>query len=164
MFGFLKNFLRKPDQSAVVFVVLYYPETGEEQQYAEAQPTEPSEHYAEPQAYAQPVSRPAQAALNGGAHAAHASARPANRGMEVRLQPVLDSLPLELQPRLLHKHAGDSCIYVPLEKILSQLSRGAVNITLGELRQAAPNFFSPEADRDKTPVPLPLGELIANLN
>jgi predicted regulator of Ras-like GTPase activity (Roadblock/LC7/MglB family) len=156
MFGFLKNFLRRPEQTAVETGGADFSETCEEPQYADAAQVETSNHSAQPPR----ASRPASVYANG----AGAVPRPVNRGMEVRLQPVLDSLPLELQPRLLHKNAGDSCIYVPLEKILSQLSRGAVRITFGELRQAAPNFFSQEADRDKTPVALPLNELIANLN
>ena len=86
------------------------------------------------------------------------------RGVELPLQPILSGLPLELQPRLLHADAGALTICVPLEKILAQLSRGAVQISFGELRQAAPGLFTPEDDRDRVLVPLPLGEVLSRLN
>ena len=86
------------------------------------------------------------------------------RGIELPLQPILGGLPLELQPRLRHPDAGALTISIPLEKILAQLSRGAVKITFGELRQAAPDLFTPEDDRDRVLVPLPLGEILSRLN
>jgi predicted regulator of Ras-like GTPase activity (Roadblock/LC7/MglB family) len=86
------------------------------------------------------------------------------RGIELPLQPILSGLPLELQPRLLQPDAGALTISVPLEKILAQLSRGAVHIPFGELRQAAPGLFTPEDDRDRVLVPLPLGEVLTRLN
>ena len=86
------------------------------------------------------------------------------RGIELPLQPILGGLPLELQPRLKQHDAGALTICIPLEKILAQLSRGAVKISFGELRQAAPDLFTPEADRDRVLVPLPLGEILARLN
>jgi predicted regulator of Ras-like GTPase activity (Roadblock/LC7/MglB family) len=86
------------------------------------------------------------------------------KGIELPLQPILSALPLELQPRLLHPDAGALTIAIPLEKILAQLSRGAVQISFGELRQAAPDLFTPEADRDRVLVPLPLGEILTRLN
>ena len=86
------------------------------------------------------------------------------RGIELPLQPILGGLPLELQPRLKHPDAGALTISVPLERILAQLSRGAVQISFGELRQAAPDLFTPEEDRDRVLVPLPLGEVLTRLN
>ena len=86
------------------------------------------------------------------------------RGIELALQPILSGLPLELQPRLLQADAGDLTISVPLEKILAQLSRGAVQISFGELRRAAPDLFTAEDDRDRVLVPLPLGEVLSRLN
>ena len=86
------------------------------------------------------------------------------RGIELPLQPILGGLPLELQPRLRHPDAGALTISIPLDKILTQLSRGAVKITFGELRQAAPDLFTPEDDRDRVMVSLPLGEILSRLN
>src|SRR5436190_18401393 len=49
-------------------------------------------------------------------------------GVELPLEPILKGLPLELQPRLKQMDVGDATIYIPLAKILAQLSRGVVNI------------------------------------
>jgi predicted regulator of Ras-like GTPase activity (Roadblock/LC7/MglB family) len=86
------------------------------------------------------------------------------RGIELPLQPILSGLPLELQPRLMQPDAGTLTISIPLEKILAQLSRGTVQITFGELRQAAPDLFTQDDDRDRVLVPLPLGEVLSRLN
>jgi predicted regulator of Ras-like GTPase activity (Roadblock/LC7/MglB family) len=85
-------------------------------------------------------------------------------GVEVSLRGILAGLPLEVQGRVLQPEVGDLSIYVPLEKILAQLSRGSVKLTFGELRQTAPDVFAPEADRDRVLVTLPLGEIIGRLN
>jgi predicted regulator of Ras-like GTPase activity (Roadblock/LC7/MglB family) len=85
-------------------------------------------------------------------------------GLELPMQPILAGLPLELQPRLKNRDAGDLTICVALEKVLAQLSRGSVNIPFGELRQAAPHLFTPEEDWDGTMVSLPLADILARLN
>src|SRR2546421_5433403 len=52
---------------------------------------------------------------------AAAAARPRTKCIELPLQTVLQTLPLELQPRVLCPEVGDATISVPLEKILAQL-------------------------------------------
>lgn len=99
-----------------------------------------------------------------GAPAHHNGAHQNGRGLELPLQPILQGLPLELQPRLVHKDAGALTIAIPLEKILAQLSRGVVKISFGDLRQAAPDLFTPDADRDGIMVPLPMAEILTRLN
>ena len=86
------------------------------------------------------------------------------RGIELPLEPILNGLPVELQPRLTHQDAAPLTISIPLEKILAQLSRGAVKITFGELRQAAPSLFTTATDCDLVLVSLPLGEILNQLN
>jgi predicted regulator of Ras-like GTPase activity (Roadblock/LC7/MglB family) len=86
------------------------------------------------------------------------------KGIAIPLQPIIGGLPLELQPRLKQPDAGTLTISIPFEKILAQLSRGVVKITFGELRQAAPDFFTLEDDRDAVLVQLPLGEILTRLN
>jgi predicted regulator of Ras-like GTPase activity (Roadblock/LC7/MglB family) len=86
------------------------------------------------------------------------------KGIELPLQPILAGLPLELQPRLKRPDAGELTLSVPLEKILAQLSSGAVKISFGELRHAAPDLFTTESDRDHVPVSIPLAEVLARLN
>jgi len=86
------------------------------------------------------------------------------KSVEVSLQKILAGLPLELQPRIRQAEVGEQTISVPLEKILAQLSRGAVKVSFGELRQAAPGVFTAENDRDRVLVALPLADILAQLN
>jgi predicted regulator of Ras-like GTPase activity (Roadblock/LC7/MglB family) len=93
-----------------------------------------------------------------------AAAHPTAKGVELPLQKILAGFPLELQPRVRQTDVGDLTISIPLDKILSQLSRGSVKISFGELRQAFPDIFSLENDRDRVPVCLPLEDILARLN
>ena len=111
-----------------------------------------------------PARRIALAPLPEGAPARQNGSHQNGRGLELPLQPIIGGLPLDLQPRLKRPDAGALTICIPLEKILAQLSRGAVKITFGELRQAAPDLFTLEDDRDRVLVPLPLGEILSRLN
>jgi predicted regulator of Ras-like GTPase activity (Roadblock/LC7/MglB family) len=86
------------------------------------------------------------------------------KGIELPLQPILAGLPLELQPHLKRADAGALTISVPLEKILAQLSSGAVRIPFGDLRYAAPDLFTLESDRDQVLVSIPLAEVLPRLN
>jgi predicted regulator of Ras-like GTPase activity (Roadblock/LC7/MglB family) len=141
MFGYVKNILRKWVES---------PEA--------PQPAPPANTAAAParQIVMTPPRTGTPAPTNGG----HQS----GRGVELPLQSILSALPLELQPRLRQRDAGELTISIPLEKVLVQLSRGVVKITFGELRQAAPDFFTPDTDRDSILVPLPMGEILTRLN
>jgi hypothetical protein len=141
MFGYVKNLLRK------------WVETPDDNQLAPAVSVAPA-----------PARRIVMAPLLEGAPAPKHGSHQNGRGIELPLQPLLDGLPLELQPRLKHPDAGALTISIPLEKILAQLSRGAVKITFGELRQAAPDLFAPEDYRDRVLVSLPLAEILARLN
>jgi predicted regulator of Ras-like GTPase activity (Roadblock/LC7/MglB family) len=56
-------------------------------------------------------------------------------------------------------------VSIPLEKVLTQLARGAVKITFGELRLAAPGVFvNSGGEHDHKPVLLPLNEILTRLN
>ena len=149
MFGFLKNMLRKPRETAA---------DTQDVTSADASGSSLSSYMpaATPAAAPQPAPRQAQAP-----RASHA---PASRGVEVSLQSILENLPLELQPRVRQRQVADTKISVPLEKVLAQLSRGSVKISFGELRHAAPGVFSPEDDRDKIMIDLPLSEIVPRLN
>ncbi len=141
MFGYVKNLLRK------------WVET------PDGKPSPPAVHPA-----AAPVRRIVLTPPLEGAPARQNGSHQNGKGIELPLQPIIGGLPLELQPRLKRSEAAGLTICVPLEKILAQLSRGAVKITFGELRQAAPDFFTLEDDRDRVLVPLPLGDILARLN
>ena len=153
MFGFLKTFLRKPVEAPAATEELpasNYTDTATE---APAAPSFDGPRLA--------AARKNGAAQNG---APQNGGHQNGKGVEIPLQPILDSLPLELQPRVVLRDAGGATIYVALEKILSQLSRGAVKISFADLKQLAPEFFSRETDRDRLLVPLPLGEILSRLN
>jgi len=143
MFGFLKNLLRKPQDSAVESEQIVAPES--------FVAPKPGPVHRSTNSYRPPAPRKNAVHQNG-------------KGVELPLQKVLECLPLELQPRVTQPDVGDLTISVPLEKVLAQLSRGVVKISFGELRQAAPDAFTLENDRDRVLVPLPLGEILARLN
>ncbi len=140
MFGYFKNILRKmveaPAEDAMPPTQYYDDVTAYEQTHAASNPGSPS----------------------GNGH--HAN----GKEIELPLQLVLKGLPLELQPRVRWASVGEATICIPLEKILSQLSRGAVKISFGELRTAAPELFDNLNDRDRMLVPLPLAEILSRLN
>src|ERR1051326_8177967 len=97
MFSFLKNFLRKPaDEPAEISEpsVVMAPEAA---QAPHAQPYSNGNGFV-------PVARPV-AARPVAARAA-APAAPAVKGIEISLQSVINTLPLELQPRLLQRDVG----------------------------------------------------------
>jgi predicted regulator of Ras-like GTPase activity (Roadblock/LC7/MglB family) len=143
MLGFLKSLLRKSHDTAVAS-------------------EQASAHESLPAA-ASPA--PVRQSHGGNANAArHNPVRQNGKGVDVPLQKILEGLPLELQPRVVQPEVGELTISVPLEKVLAQLSRGAVKVSFGELRQAAPDIFTLENDRDRVLVALPLSEILARLN
>jgi predicted regulator of Ras-like GTPase activity (Roadblock/LC7/MglB family) len=88
----------------------------------------------------------------------------ATKGLELPLQAIIQSLPAELQSKVKFTNVGDMTIPVPLDKILSQLPRGAVRVPFGELRMSAPQVFSLEETSDHVLVSLPLGEILPRLS
>lgn len=144
MFGFLKNLLRKsPETSAE-----NYQETAYE---TAAGPT--AESTPKAPVFKAPPLRRNPATANG-----H------SKGIEIDLDTIIQGLPLELQPRVRRTDVGELSITVPLEKVLAQLSRGAVKVSFGELRQAAPDVFTAQNDRDRVLVALPLADILSKLN
>jgi len=143
MFGFFKNLLRKAPESQA-----------EAQSFAEQSPSSvPS---------ASPTTASSFRATPLRKNVGNQNSN--GRCVEVSLQKILSGLPLELQPRIRHADVGEATISVPLEKILAQLSRGAVKVSFGELRQAAPGVFTAENDRDRVLVALPLADILSQLN
>jgi predicted regulator of Ras-like GTPase activity (Roadblock/LC7/MglB family) len=80
------------------------------------------------------------------------------------LQSILPTLPPELQAKIRANTNSTGAITLPLSKVLSQLSSGAVKISFGELRQAAPEAFTHENDRDRVLVFLPLAYVLTQVN
>src|SRR5258705_6891399 len=144
MFGFLKTLLHKRSNGQV-----------ENQEAAEAAPEATHIFEAEPTSVSAESGEGAPVQRNAGLN---------SKGVELPLQVILGGLPLELQSRVQQTLVGEAYIFVPVEKILSQLARGSVKISFGELRAGAPELFSSDSDSDRVLVPLPLGEILSRLN
>ena len=72
---------------------------------------------------------------------------------------------MELRAKVMQTPPAGMVISIPLEKVLTQLARGAVKITFGELRLAAPGVFvNSGGEHDHKPVMLPLNEILTRLN
>ena len=53
---------------------------------------------------------------------------------------------------------------VPVDRVIPQLSRGLVTLTVAELRAAAPEIFSGLTGHDQVTVALPLAEIVQQLS
>jgi predicted regulator of Ras-like GTPase activity (Roadblock/LC7/MglB family) len=89
---------------------------------------------------------------------------PGGKFVNVPLKAVIAALPLDLRTKVKKSVLGDVTIPVQQAKILGQLASGAVRITFGEIRAAAPAMFLGGGDADKAIVTLPLGEILPRLN
>jgi predicted regulator of Ras-like GTPase activity (Roadblock/LC7/MglB family) len=99
-----------------------------------------------------------------------AAARSGNPGnppstIGVPLKSIVARLAPDLIQRVRQVDIGEAEIFVPTQKILTQISTGSVRISFGELRQLAPpGTFTSENDRDRTLIDLPLQEILSRLN
>ena len=80
------------------------------------------------------------------------------------LQAVIDNLPPELKTKVRQPLVGVQTLPVPFAQVMAQLPQGAVRISFGELRRAAPGVFVAGADSDAVKVALPLGEILSRVN
>ena len=93
------------------------------------------------------------------------SAGPVPAAVGIPLRSVLASLPDTLRQRVRQMDVGEAEIFVPTPKIISQIGKGSVKLSFGELRQMAPpGTFTPENDRDRMLVDLPLSEILSRMN
>jgi hypothetical protein len=98
------------------------------------------------------------------------AAAPARGGniseLEMPLMPILERLPADLRSKWMLGGVDlqQATISVPVKKVLPQLALGAVKITFGELRTAAPSLFRTGEEYDSLPIALPLNEVLARLN
>ena len=85
--------------------------------------------------------------------------------LQLPLQPIIAALPMELRAKVMQTPPAGMVVSIPLEKVLTQLAHGAVKITFGELRLAAPGVFvNSGGEQDHKPVMLPLNEILHRLN
>jgi predicted regulator of Ras-like GTPase activity (Roadblock/LC7/MglB family) len=84
---------------------------------------------------------------------------------QLPLQPVIDSLPMELRAKIVQQPPAGATLSLPVDKVLPQLAHGAVKITFGELRLAAPGLFvNSGGENDSRPIALPLSLILAQLS
>jgi hypothetical protein len=86
--------------------------------------------------------------------------------VEMPLLPILEKLPPDLRSKWMvgGTNLGAANVCISVEKILPQLAQGAVKITFGELRNAAPGLFRMGEEYDSLPIVLPLNDILARLN
>ncbi len=84
--------------------------------------------------------------------------------IHVPLHSIIAILPLELKTRITQTMVSGMGITLPLGKVLAQLTSGAVRISFGELRAAVPDVFTLATDRDNLMIPLPLAEILPQIN
>jgi predicted regulator of Ras-like GTPase activity (Roadblock/LC7/MglB family) len=86
--------------------------------------------------------------------------------VEMPLLPILEKLPMELRSKMSVSglDLSQASMTIPVEKILPQLALGAVKISFGELRHAAPELFRVGEEYDSLPVALSLNEVLARLS
>ena len=133
--------------------------------YAATAPAEPVQvraRHVTPQKVAEPpVARPA---------AAYPVAQPARphvadgNSVQLPLYTVIAVLPLELKTRIRETMVADIIVNISLERVLTQLSVGAVRITFGELREMVPDVFLSREDLDHMEIQLPLNEILPQIN
>jgi predicted regulator of Ras-like GTPase activity (Roadblock/LC7/MglB family) len=95
------------------------------------------------------------------------SSAPANSDeIQLPLQPILASMPMELRAKIMGVvNTMSMTIAIPVEKTLAQLATGSVKISFGELRQLAPGVFANSGgEHDAKMVALPLNQILAQLN
>jgi len=109
----------------------------------------------------------AKSARNGGNGNGHSPARSAAKGdttLTITLSGIVNCLPSDLLAKVRQPEVGDATVSIALEKVLSQLSQGTVRVPFGDIRQAAPSVFATGPESDRIAVPLPLNEILSQLN
>ena len=145
-FGILKGLFRKSDAAV---------DTDDAQAFvASSAPMSPPRVEVAPA----PASAPSRRVQNGN------NSAPGIAGITISLQSILNGLPGELRPKVRVQAVGDLTVTITLDKILSQLSHGVVEIPFGDIRRAAPQVFAPGVESDQIPVALPLNEILSRIN
>lgn len=146
-FGRLKGLFRRTDETT---------DSGDQQSFVAA---------------SAPLSPPAvEVAPAPRAPGAAARPQPANKanpgiaGVAIPLQSILNGLPVELRPKVRVQTVGDLTVTITVDKVLSQLGQGVVQVPFADIRQAAPQVFAPGIESDRIPVPLPLNEILTRIN
>ncbi|HWL53023.1 MAG TPA: hypothetical protein VNQ90_11350 [Chthoniobacteraceae bacterium] len=149
MFGFIKNFFGKSDEASEAPLT--------------KTPTPPPSPAGAPPASPPAATRPP-------AEADEPLPPPVRtRGRMERvlipLKAITDTFPRDLAPLIATPPGASVMVAFQVEKLLSQLAQGKVEVTIGELRKIAPvSTFTHDASCDGEKVSIPLRELAARLD
>lgn len=82
----------------------------------------------------------------------------------ISLAAILKTLPPDLAACIQGEPPTDATVEFSAAALLPQLAKGKVTVSFAELIDAAPNgLFTNTSGREQTPVPLPLGEVLAKV-
>lgn len=80
------------------------------------------------------------------------------------LKNIVEQLPEELKAGVASKPESDVTVAIPLKVILEGLPRGAVKVSFGDVRRAAPpGVFAEATSSDQTIIQLPLKDILARI-
>ena len=86
-------------------------------------------------------------------------------GLQLPLPSIIAGLPMDLRAKLMKTPPASAFVSIPVEKVLSQLARGSVKVTFGELRAALPGLFANSGtENDARQIALPLNEIISRIS
>lgn len=135
----------------------------DEPETAPVQPAPPSPPVSPPPPLP-PVKSPLAGKPSPSASRVRVSAAPGGEVLPMPWQAVINNLQPELKIRVRQQPAGERTLSLPVTQVMAQLVHGAVKISFGELRRAAPDLFTPSTDHDQVMVLLPLGEILPRIN
>ena len=85
--------------------------------------------------------------------------------LKLPLSSIILVLPMDLREKMLMQTPPPgTSVSIPVEKVLSQLTRGSVKISFGELCAALPGLFDRSGGNDARLIVLPLNEIISRIN
>ena len=85
--------------------------------------------------------------------------------IQLPLQPILASLPMELRAKIMNSNTAGKTISIPVDTALTQLATGSVKISFGDLRHLAPGVFANSGgEHDAKMIVLPLNQILAQIN
>lgn len=150
MLGFLKNLFKKGDSGTSP---------------VSKQPTQPETTPARSAVVSQPVpSHPRPVASTSSVGQPAAGTASIGEPLSIPLRSITSKLSGGQAAYVRKQPAADVMIAVPLATIMTQLPRGAVRLSLGELRQLAPGgIFTAPADKEHEFIDLPLSEILPKL-
>jgi predicted regulator of Ras-like GTPase activity (Roadblock/LC7/MglB family) len=86
-------------------------------------------------------------------------------GLQLPLPSIITGLPMDLRAKLMKTPPANAFVSIPVEKVLSQLARGSVKVSFGELRAALPGLFANSGtENDARQIALPLNEIISRIS